>query len=68
MKIKSRFKNIWVGVVNNGCAHSGLRTLNLALPQKGITGINWFLVLIKILESQVTLIIFDGDDKNGHGL
>ena len=58
MKIKSRFKNIEVGVVNNGCGHSGLRTLNLALPQKGITGINWFLVLIEILESQVTLIIF----------
>ena len=31
-----------LGMVNNGCGHSGLRTLKLV--QKGITGINWFLV------------------------
>ena len=31
-------------VVINGCAHSGHRNLKLAVSNKGINGINWFLV------------------------
>ena len=41
MEIKSWLKNTGVGMANNG---SGLRTLKLALSQKGIPEINWFLV------------------------
>ena len=33
-----------MGVVKNGCGHSGLRTIKLAVSQKGINEINWFLV------------------------
>ena len=44
MEIKSWLKNIWVGMVKNGCDHPGLRTLKLAIPQKGSNEINWFLV------------------------
>ena len=44
MEIKSSLKNIGVGVVKNGCGHSGLRTIKLAVSQKGINEINWFLV------------------------
>ena len=44
MKIESWFKNIGMSVVRNGCGYSGLRTLKLAISQKGINGINWFLV------------------------
>ena len=44
MEIKSWLQNIGVDMVNNGCGHSGLRTLKLTLSQKGTTGINWFLV------------------------
>ena len=39
MEIKSRLENIWVGVVENGCSHSGHRILNLAVPQEGFNGI-----------------------------
>ena len=42
--MKSWLKNIGVDVVKNGCGHSGLRTLKLAVCQKGINGINLFLV------------------------
>ena len=31
------------GMVKNGCAHSGLRMLKVALLQEGINGINWSL-------------------------
>ena len=34
----------WVSMVKNGCGNSGLRTLKLAVSQKGINRINWFLV------------------------
>ena len=44
MEIKSWLKYIDVGLVKNGCGHSGLRTLKLTVSQKGINGINWFLV------------------------
>ena len=40
MEIKSRLKNIGVGVVENGCGHSVRRTLNLAVPQERINQIN----------------------------
>ena len=44
MEIKSWLKNIDVGMVKNGCDHSGSRTLKFGVSQKGIFGINWFLV------------------------
>ena len=44
MKIKSWLKHIGMGMLKNGCGHSGLRTLKLFLSQKGLNGINWFLV------------------------
>ena len=31
--------NIGVGVVQNGCGHSGLRTLKSAVSQEGVNGI-----------------------------
>ena len=34
MKVKSWLKNTEVGVVKNGCGHSGSRTLNLAVSLK----------------------------------
>ena len=42
-EIKSCFKNIGVGMVVNGCKHSGPRTLKLAVSHKEINRINWFL-------------------------
>ena len=36
MKLKSWLKNIEVGVVKNGCGYSSLRTLKLAVSQKGM--------------------------------
>ena len=36
MEIKSWSKNIVVGMVRNGCGHSGLRTLKFAVSQEGI--------------------------------
>ena len=44
MEIKSWSKSIVVGVVQNCCNNSGLRTLKLAVSQEGIRRINWFLV------------------------
>ena len=44
MEIKVWMKNIEVSVVKNGCGHSGVRTLKLAISQKRINEINWFLV------------------------
>ena len=41
---KSWLKNIGVGIVKNGCGHSGLRTLKLAVSQEWINGVSWFLV------------------------
>ena len=43
IKIKNWLKNIGLGLVKNGCGHSGHRTLKLAVSQEGVTGINWFL-------------------------
>ena len=40
MEIKSWLKNIGVGMVRNGCGHSGLRTLKLAASQERMNGIN----------------------------
>ena len=42
-KLKVGWK-IGVGMAKNGCGYSGLRILKLAVSQKGINGINWFLV------------------------
>ena len=44
MEIKSWLKNIGVGVVKQGYAHSGLRIVKLAVCPAVINGINWFLV------------------------
>ena len=44
IEIKSWLNNIEMGVVINGCAHSGSRNLELAVSHKEINGINWFLV------------------------
>ena len=44
VEIKSWLKNIGVGLVKNGCGHSGLRTVKLAVSQEGINGVSWFLV------------------------
>ena len=50
MEIKSWLKNIWWGVVKNGCGHSDHMTLKLAVSQEGIDEINgffWMLVHIQ---------------------
>ena len=58
IEIKSWLKNIGIGVVINGCAHSGCRNLKLAVSHKEINGINWFLVFdIKWGKLKVTLMI-----------
>ena len=44
MEIKNWSKNIGVGMAKNGCGHSGLRTLKLAVYQEGFNWMNWFLV------------------------
>ena len=44
IEIKSWLKNIGMGVVINGWAHSDYRNLKLAVSHKEINGINWFLV------------------------
>ena len=41
MEIKSWLENIGEGIVKNACDHSGLRTQQQVVFQKGI---NWFLV------------------------
>ena len=60
IEIKSWLKNIGIGVVINGCAHSGCRNLKLAVSHKEINGINWFLVFfdINLGKLKVTLIIW----------
>ena len=51
MEFKSWLKNIWWGVVKNGCGHSDHMTLKLAVSQEGIDGINgFFWLLIHIQE------------------
>ena len=48
-----------VGVVKNGCGHSSLRTLKLAVSQEAINGINTILVCYTNSEKlKVSLIIF----------
>ena len=44
IEIKSWLKKLGVGMVKNGCGHSGLRRLKLAVSQEGINGVSWFLV------------------------
>ena len=44
MENKCWLGNIVVGFAENGWDHSGLRTLKLAVSQKGIIGISLFLV------------------------
>ena len=44
IEIKSWLKNIRMGMVINGCAHSGCRNLKLAVSYKENNGINLFLV------------------------
>ena len=39
-KLKVDQKILGVGMVRNGCGHSGLRALKLALSQEGINGIS----------------------------
>ena len=59
MEIKSRLKNIWVGVVENRCSYSGHRTLNLAVPQEGFNGIKWFFgYLYKISKAKTYFNIY----------
>ena len=60
IEIKSSFKNIELGMVKNECGHSGLRTLKLAVSQKGINGMNWYFwcVYENSGKPKVTLIIF----------
>ena len=43
-EIKSWLKSIDMGIIKNGCDHSDLRTLKLAVSQEGISGVSWFLV------------------------
>ena len=43
LKLKSWLKNIGMSVVRNGCLQSGYRNLILAVCQKGINEIYWFL-------------------------
>ena len=45
MEIKSQLKNIWEGVVKNGCNHCH-RTLKLAVSLEGINGINWHFYML----------------------
>ena len=40
MEIKSKLKNIGVGMVKNGYSHSSHRTLKLALSREGINELN----------------------------
>ena len=40
MENRSWLKNIWVGMVKNGCGHSVLWTLKLAVCQGEMSGIN----------------------------
>ena len=40
MNIKSWLKNIQVRMVKDGCGHSSLKTLKLAVSQEAIDGIN----------------------------
>ena len=59
IQINGNLKNIGVGEVKNGCGHTGLRTLKLAVSQKGINGINWFKSVDKHSGNpKVALIIF----------
>ena len=44
MGIKRSSKNIGVDIVKNGCGHSGLKKLKLAVSQEEINGVNSFLV------------------------
>ena len=43
MEIKSWSKSIGVGMVKNGCDHSGIKTLKLDASQKAINWTSWFL-------------------------
>ena len=40
MEIKIQLKNVWVGMVKNGCDCSGFMALKLAVFQEGINGVN----------------------------
>ena len=70
MENGSLLKNIGMGAVKNGCGHSVLRTLSLAVCQGKMNEINWFLVCwYKSMKAKsyfnnlwVELV------KNGHGL
>ena len=44
IEIKSWLKNIGVGMVRNGCDHSGLKTLKLAVSQEGVNWVTWSLI------------------------
>ena len=44
IEIKSWLKNIGVDIAINGFAHSGCRTLKLAVSHKEINWMNWLLV------------------------
>ena len=54
-KLKVILKKTGVRLVKNGCGHSGLRILKLAVSQEGNYGINWFWCVDEILESKKLL-------------
>ena len=59
-------KNIWVSMVKNGCGHSGLRILKLAVSPEGSNGMNWFWCVDKNSgKPKVILIIFGCWSKMG---
>lgn len=62
-------KIFWLGVVQNGCDHSGHRTLKLALFQKWIDELNrFFSCWYKFREPKTNIYSFRVDTvKNGRG-
>ena len=64
MKIKSWLKNIGVHMVSNGCGHSGLMALKLAVSKSNYWNKLFFGELIKIQENEKLLqLLLDGGDK-----
>ena len=49
----------WLGMVENGCCQSGLRTLKLTKSEERTDGINWFFAYwYKILQIKRWLKVF----------
>ena len=71
MEIISWFKKIGVGVVKNGCYHSVLSTLELAVCQGEMNEINWFLVRwykFWNAKSYFKIVLKNGPDLLGLGI